>query len=88
MRVSSARDLGLFVRDERHRRKLSQAELSDAAHVSRRWLSGFEAGKPSAEVGLVFRVLHALDLMLEAGPMDESEIDLDDVIRAHGYVKP
>jgi len=64
MRLNNARDLGLYVRDRRRRLGLTQAGLAASAQVSRRWLSDLEAGKPTAEVGLVFKVLHALDLAL------------------------
>ncbi len=82
MRVSNAVDLGLLVRDERRRLGMTQTDLSAAAEVSRRWLSELESGKPTAEVGLVFKVLHALGMVVEASPMPETDFDLDDVIRA------
>ena len=44
---------------------MSQAQLADRAGVSRKWIYEFEAGKPSAELGLLLRVLDALDLTLE-----------------------
>jgi DNA-binding XRE family transcriptional regulator len=64
---------------------MTQADLSASAQVSRRWLSALEAGKPTAEVGLVFKVLHALELILEASPIEKGpdDFDLDDVLRAH-----
>lgn len=61
---------------------MTQTDLSAAAEVSRRWLSELESGKPTAEVGLVFKVLHALGMVVEASPMPETDFDLDDVIRA------
>ncbi len=62
---------------------MTQADLSTSAQVSRRWLSDLEAGKLTAEVGLVFRVLHALELTLEARPAETRprDIDLDDLLR-------
>jgi transcriptional regulator with XRE-family HTH domain len=64
---------------------MTQADLSASAQVSRRWLSDLEAGKPTAEIGLVFKILNALDLTLEASPpeLGPDEINLDDIIRAH-----
>ena len=84
MRLNNARDLGLYVRDRRHRLDMTQADLAASAQVSRRWLSDLEAGKPTAEVGLVFKVLHALDVALDASPVERApgRIDLDDVLRA------
>ncbi len=83
MRLNSSRDLGLYVRDRRRRLGMTQAELAASAQVSRRWLSDLEAGKPTAEVGLVFKVLHALDVALHASPVvyGPGDIDLDDVLR-------
>lgn len=43
---------------------MSQAELATRARVSRQWISEFEAGKPTAELGLVIRLLDALGLRL------------------------
>ena len=84
MRLNNARDLGLYVRDRRRRLGLTQAGLAASAQVSRRWLSDLEAGKPTAEVGLVFKVLHALDLALDASPVawGPGDINLDEVLRA------
>lgn len=86
MRIASARDLALFVRDRRRDLGMTQADLAAAAEVSRRWLSALEAGKPTAEIGLVLRTLHALGLVLvaqPAGPGPEG-IDLDDLLRRLG----
>lgn len=84
MRISTSGDLGLLVRDERHRLGMTQADLGAAADVSRRWLSDLETGKATAEVGLVFRVLHALGMVLEVSSASTTDLDLDDVIRAQG----
>jgi y4mF family transcriptional regulator len=90
MRLASTHDLGLYVRDQRRRLGMTQAALGASAQVSRRWLSDLEAGKPTAEVGLVFKVLHALELTLEASPVEigPDDFDLDDVLRAQGQLGP
>ncbi len=82
MRLANAQDLGLYVRDCRRDAGLTQVQLSKAAGVSRRWLSDLEAGKSTAEVGLVFKVLSALGLILDASPRtsDPGAIDLDAVL--------
>jgi HTH-type transcriptional regulator / antitoxin HipB len=78
MRIGSARDLGLFVRESRRDLGKSQAELASEAQVSRRWLAALEAGKATAEVGLVLRTLHALGLVLDVSPRRPTDgIDLD-----------
>jgi len=84
MDVSSFRDLAAIARGRRRELGLSQAELATRARVSRQWVSAFESGKATAEVGLVIRLLDALDLRLAvaepeaaAGPRDTAAIDLD-----------
>jgi HTH-type transcriptional regulator / antitoxin HipB len=87
VRIARARDLGLYVRDRRRDLGKSQTDLAAAARVSRRWLSDLEAGKATAEVGLVLRTLDALDLVLTAQPREDlpsGGIDLDDLLRNLG----
>lgn len=64
---------------------MSQASLATAARVSRRWLSDLEAGKATAEIGLVFRTLDALRLVMDVRPdlPGPDDIDLDEVLRRH-----
>jgi transcriptional regulator with XRE-family HTH domain len=45
--------------------KLSQSVLAARTGISRKWISEFEAGKPTAEFALVIRVLEGLGLRLE-----------------------
>jgi HTH-type transcriptional regulator/antitoxin HipB len=54
---------------------MSQAELAKRTGVSRKWIYEFEAGKPTAELGLLLRVLDALDLAVELTPSDLSKAD-------------
>lgn len=63
-RISSIRDLAAAARGRRQSLGLSQAELAARARVSRQWISEFEAGKPTAELGLVLRLVDALGLRL------------------------
>lgn len=83
MVVTNPRDLGRLIRQERRRRRMSQTQLCVAASVSRTWLSEFEAGKPTVELGRAFKVISALGLALTVGPAPSSEFDLDDVLRAY-----
>jgi len=68
---------------------MSQAQLAAHAGVSRKWVYEFEAGKPSAELGLILRVLEALGLELEiartvdAGAVSHRNVDLDVLINQH-----
>lgn len=65
MRIGSIRDVAVAVRGRRTDLGLSQAELARLAGVSRKWISEFEAGKPTAEFGLVLRVLDELGIVLD-----------------------
>jgi y4mF family transcriptional regulator len=83
VRLANTRELALYVRDRRRHIGLTQTQLSAQARVSRRWLSDVESGKETAEIGLVFRLLHALGLTLEARPLQlgPDDIDLDVFLR-------
>jgi len=65
MQVVTVHDLAAAVRGRRRQLGLSQAELAAAVSVSRDWVSDFESGKTTVEVGLVLRVLEALGLRIE-----------------------
>lgn len=84
MEVRSVHELGEYVRDRRRAVALSQTDLATRARVSRRWLSDLEAGKPTAEVGLVFRVISALGLYLDVRLAPEPDLDLDAYLDALG----
>jgi HTH-type transcriptional regulator / antitoxin HipB len=83
MRVRTIRDMAATVRGRRTDLKLSQAELAQRAGVSRKWISEFEAGKATAEFGLVLRVLEELGMVLwvadeeAAPPRVVPRVDLD-----------
>lgn len=77
MRIGNPRDLGLLIRQSRLDLGKTQAELAGQARVSRRWLADLEAGKATAELGLVLRTLHALDLVLDVSPSTPGPDDID-----------
>ncbi len=88
MKVRSIRDLAAVVRGRRRDLGLSQAELATRAGVSRKWIYQFEAGKPTAELRLILRVLDALGLVLDVTDDDQTAAgqptrDLDALIEAH-----
>jgi HTH-type transcriptional regulator/antitoxin HipB len=64
MRIKAPLDLGLVIRDQRRKARVSQTELARRAGVGRQWLVGLEKGKPGAELGLVLRTLAALELAI------------------------
>jgi HTH-type transcriptional regulator/antitoxin HipB len=81
LRIANAEDLGRYVKERRHKRGLTQAQLAANAKVSRRWLSDLEAGKERAEFGLVLRTLRALDVIIDLRPQEETgDFNLDDYL--------
>jgi transcriptional regulator with XRE-family HTH domain len=65
MQIRTPRDLGACVRGLRRQAGLSQAELASRAGVGRQWLVELEAGKRTAEVGLVLATLQAVGATLD-----------------------
>jgi HTH-type transcriptional regulator / antitoxin HipB len=82
VRIDSPRDLGSYVRERRRELGKTQSALATDAGVSRRWLSDLEGGKPTAEIGLVLRAMHALRLDLLAEPVEPlpGAFDLEEII--------
>ncbi len=89
MEVRSIRDLAVAVRSRRLELGLTQADLARRAGISRKWVYEFEAGKPTAELGVLFRVLDELRLELElrtpaaAPDGGRASTDLDDLLERH-----
>ncbi|HEX3692870.1 MAG TPA: helix-turn-helix transcriptional regulator [Solirubrobacteraceae bacterium] len=84
--IDSIHDLTATVRGRRHSLGMTQEQLAARMRVSRQWVSQFERGKRTVELGLALRLLDALDLglRLETDPADNapaptasSTIDLD-----------
>jgi HTH-type transcriptional regulator / antitoxin HipB len=76
--VRSIRDLAAAVRGRRQDAGFNQAQLAERAGVSRKWIYEFERGKPTAELGLLLRVLDALDLRLDIRPSPPSRPSAQD----------
>ncbi|WP_448062264.1 helix-turn-helix domain-containing protein [Cellulomonas hominis] len=79
--VRSSTQLGAAIRDQRHARGWTQAELARRASVSRQLVVGVERGtRPAAELWRVLMILRALDLAIElvdappAAPRDVDEL--------------
>lgn len=65
-RVRTSGELGLQIREERHRRDLSQAELAARAGVSRRFIYQLENGsRDSFPLGKVLQVIRRLNLEIQ-----------------------
>ncbi|MGH8997247.1 MAG: helix-turn-helix domain-containing protein [Acidimicrobiales bacterium] len=82
MHINSPKDLAAAVRGRRLSLGLSQAELARRASVSRPWLSKVEAGKPTAALSLIIRLLDVLGLGLQLEGKDSRvrAIDLDAIL--------
>jgi HTH-type transcriptional regulator/antitoxin HipB len=90
MKIRSIADLAAFVRGCRKDLGLSQQELAHRAGVSRKWIYDFEAGKPTAQFGILLRVLDELGLALELVPTSDATppqrretVDLDALLDEH-----
>ncbi len=60
MRIRTARDIGILIKEARNRRGLSQAALAKMINTTQTWVSWIENGKPSAEIGSVLLALTTL----------------------------
>ena len=89
MLIRTADDIGAAIFEARRRRRLTQVDLAAQAGVTSRWLREVEHGKPTAEIGLVLRVIAFLGLEIDlANPADrkpsasadEEYPDIDNVI--------
>jgi HTH-type transcriptional regulator/antitoxin HipB len=87
MKINSAKDLGLLIRDHRKAKGWTQAKLAKQAGVKALWISQFERGKATVQVGLVFQTLKALNISLWTGnpsstqPINKNTlINLDDIL--------
>lgn len=90
MTIHSIHDLAAAVRGRRTDLGMNQAQLAELAGVSRKWIYEFEAGKPTAEFGLLLRVLDELGLVLDLTPRSEAAVastgatvDLDALLDEH-----
>ena len=69
-RIRRPLDLGNVIKDRRGELGLTQAQLADAALLTRQWVSGFENGRNTASVKFtdLAAMLDALDLELDVRP--------------------
>jgi len=72
MQIETPRDLGLRIRDQRLRLRMTQAELARSIGASRSWVIQMERGNPGAEIGLVLKALKALGLMMGVNAGEET----------------
>ncbi|WP_130537063.1 helix-turn-helix domain-containing protein [Thiomicrorhabdus indica] len=65
MRVNSAKELAVYLQDQRLTNKLSQNLVADLASVRQATVSSFESKPENAKLETLFKLLSALDLELE-----------------------
>ena len=87
MIVRSPAALGAVIRDRRRELGLEQRVLAEKVGVSRHWVIDVEKGRPGAEIGLIFRTLRVLGIVLNAAAAAppskaSSAIDLNALIEA------
>jgi len=61
-RIQTAEDLGQLVREYRKQKHLTLKKVSGIGNVSIRFLSEFERGKETAEIGKILKTLKVLGL--------------------------
>lgn len=67
-KILSPDALGVALRAERKKRKLSQTEVGKSVGIDQPTISRVEKGNPGTELGTLFRLLAALDLELIVQP--------------------
>ena len=70
----NAATIGALVRDTRTAAGLTQTELANRIGASRFWVAEFEKGKPSAELGLALKAVHALGLAVQIEPTSAAPV--------------
>lgn len=80
MEVRTLQDLRVIVKAQRKTLKMNQDALAERAGVSRRWISMFENGHETAEIGRLLAVLNALNIRLTASTNSatRTSADIDD----------
>ena len=67
-RIKTSKDLGQYLRAYRKSRKITLEKVSGLSNVSTKFLSEFERGKETAEIGKILKVFNALGLEIEIHP--------------------
>lgn len=86
MELRTIADIAATVRGRRVERGWTQADLAARVGVSRKWLVDLEGGKASVQVGLLLRVLDALDIALVTAttrPQPRPSSELDDLLEEY-----
>lgn len=66
MQITSIKDIGKLVKENRKKQNLTQVQLAQLSNVGARFLSDLENGKPTCEVEKTLKVLSNLGIKLVA----------------------
>lgn len=75
MIVRTAQCIGVMIRAQRRAQGLTQADLAARNHTTQAWISEIENGKPTAEIGMVLRIV--MDLGIELGFKTAAQVEAD-----------
>ncbi|WP_454781587.1 helix-turn-helix domain-containing protein [Legionella sp. WA2022007384] len=78
MIIRSAKDLALFLNDQRKQLKMSQSEVADLVGLKQDTISKFENSPDNSRIDTLFRILSALNLnisLVEKGQETHEEIE-------------
>jgi len=64
MQITSIKDIGKLVKENRKKQNLTQVQLAQLSNVGTRFLSDLENGKPTCEVEKTLKVLSNLGIKL------------------------
>jgi len=64
MQITSIKNIGKLVKENRKKQKLTQVQLAQLSNVGVRFLSDLENGKPTCEVEKTLKVLSNLGIKL------------------------
>jgi len=67
IQVKSVEELGKYVRAYRKARGITQGKVSGLSNVSTKFLSEFERGKKTSEIGKILQVLNVLGIDVTVG---------------------
>ncbi|QYO78899.1 helix-turn-helix domain-containing protein [Devosia salina] len=68
MDIRSIDEVRRFLREERRRRGLTQAQLADLTATSQKWVSDFERGRVDPPISIVLKVLVLLGVTIAFSP--------------------
>jgi HTH-type transcriptional regulator/antitoxin HipB len=78
MIIRSAKDLALYLNDQRKQLKMSQSEVADLVGLKQDTISKFENSPDNSRIDTLFRILSALNLnisLVEKGQKTHEEIE-------------